>query len=91
MDDIIFTKLIILDYVIVIRIILITNVIILDDYSYFKSGDKNNRSNYPTIMISLLLAKLYGIIWIVKLNRYNRFLGQVKLVWIKIKGWSRRN
>lgn len=28
----------------------------------FKSGDKNNPSNYWTIMISPLLAKLYGII-----------------------------
>jgi hypothetical protein len=28
----------------------------------FKSGDKNNPSNYRTIMISPLLAKLYGII-----------------------------
>lgn len=28
----------------------------------FKSGDKNNPSNYRTIMISPLLAKLYGVI-----------------------------
>ena len=28
----------------------------------FKSGDKNNPSNYQTIMISPLLAKLYSII-----------------------------
>ena len=28
----------------------------------FKSGDKNDPSNYRTIMISPLLAKLYGII-----------------------------
>ena len=28
----------------------------------FKSGDKNDPSNYETIMIRHLLAKLYGII-----------------------------
>jgi hypothetical protein len=28
----------------------------------FKNGDRNNPSNYRTIMISLILAKLYGII-----------------------------
>ena len=28
----------------------------------FKSGDTNNPSNYQTIMLSPLLAKLYGII-----------------------------
>ena len=34
----------------------------------FKSGDKNNPSNYRTIMISPLLAKLYGIILENKIN-----------------------
>ena len=34
----------------------------------FKSGDTNNPSNYHTIMISPLLAKLYGIILEKKLN-----------------------
>ena len=37
-------------------------------YLYFKSGDKNNPSNYQTIMISPLLAKLYGIIFERKLS-----------------------
>jgi hypothetical protein len=34
----------------------------------FKSEDKNNPSNYMTIMISPLLAKLYGIILEKKIN-----------------------
>ena len=34
----------------------------------FKSGDKNDPSNYRTIMISPLLAKLYGIILENKIN-----------------------
>jgi hypothetical protein len=34
----------------------------------FKSWDKNNPSNYRTIMISPLLAKLYGIILEKKIN-----------------------
>ena len=35
----------------------------------FKSGDKNNPSNYRTIMISPLLAKWYGII-LEKINEW---------------------
>ena len=34
----------------------------------FKSGDKNYPSNYHTIMIIPLLAKLYGIILEKKMN-----------------------
>ena len=36
----------------------------------FKSGDTNNPSNYRKIMISLVLAKLYGIILEKKINRW---------------------
>ena len=41
----------------------------------FKSGDKNDPSNYHTIMIIPLLAKLYGIILEKKINE-----------WIEIEG-----
>jgi hypothetical protein len=34
----------------------------------FKRGDKNNLSNYRTLIISPLLAKLYGIILEKKIN-----------------------
>ena len=34
----------------------------------FKSGDKNDPSNYQTIMITPLLANLYGIILEKKIN-----------------------
>ena len=34
----------------------------------FKSGDKNNPSNYQTIMISPLLAKLYVLCWKTRLE-----------------------
>ena len=36
--------------------------------SIFKSGDKNDSSNYRIIMISPLLATLYGIILEKKIN-----------------------
>ena len=36
----------------------------------FKSGDTNNPSNYQTIMISPLLAKLYGIILEKNISRW---------------------
>ena len=36
----------------------------------FKSGDTNNPSNYRTIMICPLLAKLYGIILEKKINKW---------------------
>ena len=36
----------------------------------FKSGDTNKPSNYQTIMISHLLAKLYGIILEKKINTW---------------------
>ena len=35
---------------------------------FFKSGNKNDLSNYRTIMIIPLLAKLYGIILEKKIN-----------------------
>ena len=35
-----------------------------------KNGDKNDPSNYRTIMISPLLAKLYGIILERKINEW---------------------
>ena len=42
----------------------------------FKSGDKNNPSNYRNIMISHLLAKLYGIILEKKINEWLEMKGK---------------
>ena len=42
----------------------------------FKSGDKNDPSNYQTIMISPLLAKLYGIILENKINELLEMAGK---------------
>ena len=42
----------------------------------FKSGDKNERSNYQTIMISPLLTKLYGIILEKKINGWIEMEGK---------------
>jgi hypothetical protein len=44
----------------------------------FKSGDKNNASNQRTIMISLILAKLYGIILENKINMWLEIHGRDK-------------
>ena len=45
----------------------------------FKSGNTNNPSNYQTIMINPIFAKLYGIILEKKLN-----------IWLKSKGkWAK--
>ena len=52
----------------------------------FKSGDTNNPSNYRTIMISPLLAKLYGIILEKKINRWLESEGQ----WAKGQAGFRR-
>ena len=43
----------------------------------FKSGDKNDPSNYLTIMISPLLAKLYGIILENKINEWIEMEGKL--------------
>ena len=43
---------------------------------YFQSGDKNDPSNYWTIMISPLLAKLYGIILEKKINEWLEMEGK---------------
>ena len=43
----------------------------------FKSGDKNNPSNYHTIMISPLLAKLYDIILEKKINEWLEMEGKI--------------
>ena len=42
----------------------------------FKSGDKNDPSNYRTIMISPLLSKLYGIILEKKINEWLEMEGK---------------
>ena len=42
----------------------------------YKSGDKNDPSNYQTIMISPLLAKLYGIILEKKINGWLEMEGK---------------
>ena len=52
-----------------------------------KSGDKNDPSNYQTIMISSLLAKLYGIILEKKINEWLEMEGK----WDKGQAGFRRN
>ena len=50
-----------------------------------KNGDKNDRSNYRTIMISPLLAKLYGIILEKNINGCLEMEGKwAMLVFLKI-------